>query len=153
MQPTTDVNNKANTAIQELTAKMNDLELTGAANNIVEPLRRDSGVESPDAQDEATTISLVDDTIKPRKNRSDSGCSYGTSDEAVAGGKASSSGTSADSGNGSTEADDGMVYSYHFIIQSHLCGTFSKMLFNFLSHYGLDYFFRRHSYRLERFHC
>lgn len=92
------------------------------------PVRRDSGIGSPD---EASEVVLEPTQPRPaspsppsvtaelkEKNRSDSGCSYETSDEAKVEGKV----TSADSGNGSTEDTDGLVFAYHFSIPSHLCG-------------------------------
>ena len=96
-------------------------------------VRRDSGLGSP--CDESETVLLTDETknrvaspsassehsLKNHKIRTDSGCSYGTagSDDAIL--KSKVTGNS-DSGNGSTEADDGYLYAYHFSCPGHLCG-------------------------------
>jgi len=66
----------------------------------------------------STASELSED--KNRKNRSDSGCSYETNEEEKK--KPNGSGNSTDSGHGSTELEEGMIYSYHFKIPSHLCG-------------------------------
>lgn len=68
----------------------------------------------------STASELSED--KNRKNRSDSGCSYETNEEEKK--KPNGSGNSTDSGHGSTELEEGMIYSYHFKIPSHLCGNF-----------------------------
>lgn len=68
----------------------------------------------------STASELSED--KNRKNRTDSGCSYETNEEVVPVKKPNGSGNSTDSGHGSTELEEGMIYSYHFKIPSHLCG-------------------------------
>lgn len=64
-----------------------------------------------------------------RKNRNDSGCSYseenlinGTDTKKI-GGTGHPSGHSTDSGHGSNEIEEGMIFAYHFLIPSHLCGV------------------------------
>ena len=64
-----------------------------------------------------------DDSLSRLKNRNDSGCSYeengpnSNSDKKIGG-----SGHSTDSGHGSNEIEEGMIFAYHFMIPSHLCG-------------------------------
>jgi len=63
------------------------------------------------------------DLLSRLKNRNDSGCSYeengtnSTSNKKIGG-----SGHSTDSGHGSNEIEEGMIFAYHFMIPSHLCG-------------------------------
>jgi len=63
------------------------------------------------------------DILSRLKNRNDSGCSYeengvnSNSDKKIGG-----SGHSTDSGHGSNEIEEGMIFAYHFMIPSHLCG-------------------------------
>ena len=64
-----------------------------------------------------------DDSLSRLKNRNDSGCSYeenGTSSNSDK--KIGGSGHSTDSGHGSNEIEEGMIFAYHFMIPSHLCG-------------------------------
>ena len=105
----------------------------------------DSGMESPvhrgtPASNEVTASE--NSSKQARKNRSDSGCSYGTFDEAMVMGMGSSSkmtshtipNTGMDSGTASTEADDNLIYAYHFMIPAHLCGR-SDPGFNTIANY------------------
>ena len=74
-------------------------------------------VTSPD------TCSEGGDSLSRLKNRNDSGCSYeenganSNSDKKIGG-----SGHSTDSGHGSNDIEEGMIFAYHFMIPSHLCG-------------------------------
>lgn len=115
------------------TLNLNEVQTatTSTANNVT--VRRDSGVGSPDDSEtvllseyQETTKNRVaspsassEDSLKNHKIRTDSGCSYGTSDDAIL--KPKVTGNS-DSGNGSTEADDSYLYAYHFSCPNYLCG-------------------------------
>ena len=79
---------------------------------------------------------------KNRKNRTDSGCSYETNEEVVPVKKPNGSGNSTDSGHGSTELEEGMIYSYHFKIPSHLCGNFILFLKCIQHKLTIDYFLK-----------
>ena len=70
-----------------------------------------------------TSPSSSEDSIL-RKNRNDSGCSYEAENPNSANKKISGSGHSTDSGHGSTDIEEGMIFAYHFMIPSHLCGKF-----------------------------
>lgn len=72
-----------------------------------------------------TSPSSSEDSL--RKNRNDSGSSF-LDDISAVSKKISGSGNSTDSGhgsNGSTEAEEGVTYAYHFLIPGHLCGKYS----------------------------
>ena len=56
------------------------------------------------------------------KNRNDSGCSYEENINNSSNKKIGGSGHSTDSGHGSNEIEEGMIFAYHFLIPSHLCG-------------------------------
>jgi len=62
-----------------------------------------------------------EDSGSRSKLRNDSGCSYELENQARK--VVSSSGHSTDSGHGSTEAEENVIYAYHFMIPSHLCGV------------------------------
>ena len=83
-------------------------------------------VSSPSTASEVSEAAEVVMEDKARKNRSDSGCSYETNEDAAK--KANNSGNSTDSGHGSSELEEGMIYSYHFKIPSHLCGKYFILL-------------------------
>ena len=77
-----------------------------------------------------TSPDWSEDLESLRKNRNDSGCSYieenlinGTDTKKI-GGTGHPSGHSTDSGHGSNEIEEGMIFAYHFLIPSHLCGKF-----------------------------
>ena len=84
-------------------------------------------VSSPSTASEVSEAAEVVMEDKARKNRSDSGCSYETNEDAAK--KANNSGNSTDSGHGSSELEEGMIYSYHFKIPSHLCGNYFILFF------------------------
>ena len=86
-------------------------------------------VSSPSTASEVSEAAEVVMEDKARKNRSDSGCSYETNEDAAK--KANNSGNSTDSGHGSSELEEGMIYSYHFKIPSHLCGNYFILFFEF----------------------
>lgn len=132
--PACDVNENKTSNIADA---LNDLTLNEPASQPTTDtvtVRRGSGMGSPD-ESETVLLSETDktirvtspsgsseDSLKHHKIRTDSGCSYGTSDDAH--GVKKSKMTTSDSGNGSTEADDGNVYTYHFSIPRVLCGKF-----------------------------
>jgi len=68
-----------------------------------------------------TSPSSSEDSIL-RKNRNDSGCSYEAENPNSVNKKIGGSGHSTDSGHGSTDIEEGMIFAYHFMIPSHLCG-------------------------------
>ncbi len=126
------------------------LNVKSKSSLILEEVARDSGVGSPDqARELVGTPNRQSEVDKnrmaspstasestgdgSRKNRSDSGCSYGTSDETVTVTSKTSviNGGTDDSGNASTEADDHLVYSYHFMVPGHLCGKTRLGCFSF----------------------
>ena len=72
-----------------------------------------------------TSPSSSEDSIV-RKNRNDSGCSYEAENPNSVNKKIGGSGHSTDSGHGSTDIEEGMIFAYHFMIPSHLCGKFFK---------------------------
>ena len=77
-----------------------------------------------------TSPASSEDLESLRKNRNDSGCSYSEeilingADTKKIGGTGHPSGHSTDSGHGSNEIEEGMIFAYHFLIPSHLCGKF-----------------------------
>ena len=80
-----------------------------------------------------TSPASSEDLESLRKNRNDSGCSYieenliNGADTKKIGGTGHPSGHSTDSGHGSNEIEEGMIFAYHFLIPSHLCGKFFQI--------------------------
>jgi len=77
-------------------------------------------VTSPSSSEGGDSLSRLN-----LKNRNDSGCSYEENNGANSNSnkKIGGSGHSTDSGHGSNEIEEGMIFAYHFMIPSHLCGV------------------------------